>query len=69
MGTSFSSSSAGLNTPNSVTIPPVMSDPGVTSKAGFQQLIPANTQPKKGKLLRSISKKGSPRDDSPLFYF
>ena len=47
MGTSFSSNSAGLNTPNSVTIPPVMSDPGVTSKAGFQQLIPANTQPKK----------------------
>lgn len=44
MGTSFSASSDGLNTPNSVTIPPVISDAGVTSKAGFQQLIPKNNK-------------------------
>lgn len=36
----FCCSSDGLNTPNSVIIPPVMSSPGVTSNAGFQQLIP-----------------------------
>lgn len=47
MGTSFSASSDGLNTPNSVTIPPVISDAGVTSKAGFQQLIPKNNKQKK----------------------
>lgn len=46
MGTSFSASSDGLNTPNSVTIPPVISDAGVTSKAGFQQLIPKNNKQK-----------------------
>lgn len=44
MGTSFSANSDGLNTPNSVTIPPVISDDGVTSKAGFQQLIPKNNK-------------------------
>ena len=33
-------SSAGLKTPNSVTIPPVMRDAGVTSNAGFQTPIP-----------------------------
>ena len=36
----FCCSSDGLNTPNSVIIPPVISSPGVTSNAGFQQLIP-----------------------------
>jgi hypothetical protein len=35
-----STCTCGLNTPNSVIIPPVISSPGVTSNAGFQQLIP-----------------------------
>lgn len=37
----FSSNSEGKNTPNSVINPPVISSAGVTSNAGFQQLIPS----------------------------
>ena len=39
----FTSNSTGVNTPYSVTIPPVISAAGVTSKAGFQQLTSVNT--------------------------
>ena len=37
---SLCSNSDGVKTPNSVTMPPVISSAGVTSNAGFQQLIP-----------------------------
>ena len=34
----------GVTTPNSVTMPPVMSDAGVTSNDGFQQSMPKNNE-------------------------
>lgn len=49
----FSFSSLGLKTPNSVTIPPVMSSAGATSKAGFHTPIPVWKSSKEIRILFS----------------